>query len=88
MLGSGAVVDESARIESPACIGADCQIGVGAVVESSILWRGVRVGAGARVINAVLAEDVVVEAGSVVEGGEYGRGEHISTECTGRPLST
>jgi hypothetical protein len=40
------------------------------------------------VINAVLAEDVVVEAGSVVEGGEYGRGEHISTECTGRPLST
>ncbi len=88
MLGSGAVVDASARIESPACIGADCQIGVGAVVESSILWRGVRVGAGARVINAVLAEDVVVEAGSVVEGGEYGRGEHISTECTGRPLST
>jgi NDP-sugar pyrophosphorylase family protein len=84
LLGSGSVVDGSARIEAPACIGADCQIGVGAVIVSSILWRGVRVGPGARVINAVLAEDVVVEAGSVVEGGEYGRGERISTECTGR----
>jgi NDP-sugar pyrophosphorylase family protein len=87
LLGPGAVVDKSARIEGPVCIGAGSQIGVGAVIESSILWRGVRVGPGARVIGAVLADDVVVEAGSVVEGGEYGHGERISTECTGRPLS-
>lgn len=87
LLGSGAVVDRSARVEAPVCIGADCRIGVGAVIESSILWRGVQVGPGARVTDAVLADGVVVEAGSVVEGGEYGRNERISTECTGRPLS-
>jgi NDP-sugar pyrophosphorylase family protein len=79
LLGAGAIVDKSARIEAPVCIGADCRIDVGAVVESSILWRGVRIGPGARVSNAILADDVVVEAGSVIEGGEYGRGEHIST---------
>jgi hypothetical protein len=28
---------------------------------------------------------VTVEAGSVVEGGEYSRNERISTECSGRP---
>jgi NDP-sugar pyrophosphorylase family protein len=85
LFGAGAVVDESARIEAPVCIGAECRIGVGAVVESSILWRGAHIGPGARVTNAILADDVIVEAGSVIEGGEYGRGERISTECTGRP---
>jgi NDP-sugar pyrophosphorylase family protein len=79
LLGSRCVVDETAQIEAPVCIGADCEIGVGAVIESSILWRGVRIGAGARVVDAVLADGVVVEPGSVVEGGEYGRGERIST---------
>jgi NDP-sugar pyrophosphorylase family protein len=82
LFGSGAAVDESARVEAPVSIGADCAIGAGAVVKSSILWRGVRVGAGARVINAVLADNVVVEAGSVVDGGEYGRGARISTTPT------
>jgi NDP-sugar pyrophosphorylase family protein len=80
MFGLGAAVDESARIEAPTCIGADCEIGAGAVIESSILWRGVRVGPGARVISAVLADGVVVEAGSVVEGGEYGRGDRLSAD--------
>ncbi|HKW44999.1 MAG TPA: NDP-sugar synthase [Candidatus Eremiobacteraceae bacterium] len=87
LFGRGASVDDSARIEGPACIGASSVVEVGAVIESSILWRGVRVGSGARVSNAVFADDVVIEAGSVVEGGEYGRGERISTECTGRPLT-
>jgi NDP-sugar pyrophosphorylase family protein len=79
MFGFGAAVDGSARIEAPASIGAGCEIGAGAVIESSILWRGVRVGPGARVTNAVLADEVVVEAGSVVDGGEYGRATRIST---------
>ena len=86
LLGRGANVDPSARLEAPVCIGEECEVGVGAVIESSILWRGVRVEHGARVSGAVLADRVVVEAGSVIEGGQYGRGEHISTECTGRPL--
>lgn len=87
LVGSGAIVDTSARIVAPVCIGTDCQIGIGAVVESSILWRGARVGPGARVSNAILADDVVVEAGSVIEGGEFGRGERITcgADLYGRP---
>ena len=81
LIGAGTVVDASARIEAPVCIGADCRIGADAVVESSILWRGAHIGPGARVTNAILADDVIVEPGSVIDGGEYGRGERISTSA-------
>jgi len=86
LVGPAARVHASAVITGPACIGSGARIEPGAVVESSVLWRDVTVGPGARVAGAVLADGVVVEAGSVVEGGEYGRNQRISTECTGRPL--
>jgi NDP-sugar pyrophosphorylase family protein len=86
LFGPGAHIDESAQISGPSCIGAGARIGVGAVVERSILWRGVVVGPGACVRDAVIGADAIVEAGSVVEGGEYAQGAHISTECTGRPV--
>ena len=85
LVGPGAVLDPSARIEGFACIGAGSRVGVGAVIDSSILWRNVEVGASAQVIDAVLADGVIVEAGAVVEGGLYARDSRISTECTGRP---
>jgi NDP-sugar pyrophosphorylase family protein len=84
LLGPGVLLDPSARIVGPACIGAGSRIGVGAVVERSILWEGVVVEAGATVCDAVLAQRVHVEAGSAITGGEYGKNERISAECTGR----
>ena len=86
LYGAGARVDPSARIVGPACMGNASNVATGAVIERSIFWSGVSVGAGATVCDAVLADGVTVEAGSVVEGGEYSRNERISTECSGRPL--
>lgn len=79
LTGSGATVDPSARLAAPVCIGAGCRIEGGAAVESSILWSGVVVGAGATIRDAVLAQDVRVEAGSCIEGGEYPRAATLST---------
>lgn len=86
LTGSNVVIDESARIEAPACIGAGCRVEAGAAIESAILWSGVVVGAGATVRNAVLAHDIRVEAGSFIEGGEYPKATTIFTDCGRRRL--
>lgn len=73
LVGPGAVVDATARIIAPACIGAGSRIGPGAVVEGSVLWDDVIVEAGAVVRDAVLGEGARVSSGSTVVGGEYGK---------------
>ncbi len=73
LVGPGATVAPSARIEGPTCIGARCVIENGADVKSSILWDNVRIGAGARVEEAVLGMGVTIPSGAVVKGGEHAR---------------
>jgi len=73
LIGPGAVVDASARIVAPACIGAGSRIGPNAVVERSVLWDDVIVEKGAVVRDAVLGEGARVSSGSNVAGGEYGK---------------
>lgn len=84
LVGPDAQIDPSARIVGPACIGAGSRIGSRAVIERSILWEGVVVGAGATVRDAVLAQRVHVEPGSAIAGGEFGENERISAAVTGR----
>jgi NDP-sugar pyrophosphorylase family protein len=55
------------REHRPFDIGAECSIAPDACIERSVLWNRVRVGAGARVINSVLADDVVIPDHAVVE---------------------
>lgn len=77
LLGAGANVSPSARIEGPACIGSASIIAAAAHVVNSIFWEGVSVGAQARVKDAVLASGAQVAATAIVEGGEYGKDAHI-----------
>lgn len=77
LVGSGASVSARATVKGPTCIGAGCTVEDGAQLSSSILWQGVRVGAGASINNAVLGNDVVVDGGAIVQGGEYGRGARL-----------
>jgi NDP-sugar pyrophosphorylase family protein len=73
LTGPGVVIDASARVIAPACIGAGSRIGPNAVVEGSILWDDVIVDAGAVVRDAVLGQGARVSSGSTVSGGEYGK---------------
>ncbi|MDQ6767142.1 MAG: NDP-sugar synthase [Candidatus Eremiobacteraeota bacterium] len=77
LLGPGASVAPSARVEGPTCIGAGSTVDDGAHVSSSILWNDVKVGADARVEDVVFADRVVVEKGASVKGGEYGKSTRI-----------
>jgi NDP-sugar pyrophosphorylase family protein len=57
----------AAREHRPFDVGDDCTIACDASVERSVLWNRVTVGAGARVINSVIADDVVIPDHAVVE---------------------
>jgi NDP-sugar pyrophosphorylase family protein len=56
----------AARERHPFDIGQACEIAADAHVSRSILWDRVRIGAGARVVNCILADDVVVPPGATL----------------------
>jgi mannose-1-phosphate guanylyltransferase len=83
LIGRGAAVASGAVVAS-SVVGAGSVIGKGAVVKGSVLLPGVHVDSGASVTgsilghNAVVAEDCVVAALTVVGDGEVlGRGVHL-----------
>ncbi|HVA75566.1 MAG TPA: NDP-sugar synthase [Acidimicrobiales bacterium] len=54
-----------------------CEVSAGATVESSVLGEGVRVGDGAKVIDSVLFDDVVIGPGANVRSSIVGRGAEV-----------
>jgi len=49
-----------ARIRGPVVIGPDCNIGDGAVLETSVLWHGVTIGSGAVLKKCVVGNDTKI----------------------------
>ena len=83
-VGGEPVVHESARLGSGVrldgmvCIGADCQLENGAVVQGSVIWDQVHIRAGCLVRDCVIGDGVVVTES--VEGkviGSEGRGQIV-----------
>ena len=60
LVGADAQIDASACIIGPAVIGDACVIGAGAVVERSVLWKGVHVGAGAHVTSSIVGDGATI----------------------------
>ncbi|MBC5805593.1 MAG: mannose-1-phosphate guanylyltransferase [Candidatus Eremiobacter antarcticus] len=81
-VGAGCDISSRARLVGPACIGADCTVEAEAIVESSVLWHGVTIGKAAHVCNTVLADGASVEAGTMVNGGEYGKNARITASSS------
>lgn len=67
VMGRGCRVGAGARIIGPTVLGDGCDIGDGAVVESSILWSGAKVSAGATMRGSVAARNVSLEEGAIVD---------------------
>jgi mannose-1-phosphate guanylyltransferase len=84
MLGSGCRVGGRVRMLGPVVLGAGCVVREKAVVESSVLWSDVKVGAGAIVRNSILGagcwvgDDAVVENAVLANGAKVQRGVHLS----------
>jgi NDP-sugar pyrophosphorylase family protein len=68
-VGEGATLDASAVVGPYTVLGERSYIGPEAEVRGSILWDGVVVNAGARVYDAILASNVRIGRGAVVEPG-------------------
>jgi mannose-1-phosphate guanylyltransferase len=49
-------------------IGTDVQVGAGAVVDGSIVWDGARIGADARLTDAIVGFRTEIESGRVLNG--------------------
>jgi NDP-sugar pyrophosphorylase family protein len=58
------VATVGAREGHPFDVGTDCRIAPDARIERTVLWDRVVIGAGAHLVNSVVADDVVVPAGA------------------------
>ena len=68
-IGAGAEVGAGATISGQSVIGASVVVGDNAVIETSILWSGCRVGGDAVVTDAILGRQVRVEEHATVSAG-------------------
>ena len=59
-------------------IGVNCAIPPDAVIQNSVLWDRVVVGRGARIIDSVIADDVVIPPNSIVDN------QVVTTHATGK----
>jgi mannose-1-phosphate guanylyltransferase len=70
------------RVVAPALVGADCEIGSGAIVGGrTVLGHGVRIGDGAHVEGSVLLDGCSVGTGVLLRGSIIGAGVEIGDHC-------
>ena len=60
-IGSKCRIGQRVYIKGPVVMGSDCYVGEGASIESAVLWRGVNVGAGARLKQCVVGGNTKIE---------------------------
>ena len=72
VVGNNCTLGRNVRLSGPAVIGSDGKILEGAVVEESIIWGAVDIGAGVTVRRSIIANNCRLSAGSIVEDSVLG----------------
>jgi mannose-1-phosphate guanylyltransferase len=67
-IGANARIGEGARVAGPSVIGETVVVEGGATLEASIVWEGSRIGAGARLCDAIVGKDYRVEPNAALNG--------------------
>lgn len=67
-IGAGVRIGDRVRISGPSVIGARARIAPDALIESSILWDDVSVGAGARLDGAIIGNGYAIAQGAKING--------------------
>lgn len=77
MLGARCRVETGVRLAGPSVLGEGCYLGEKAAVLRSVLWSGVRVGAGASVIDSIVGDGCSIGEEAIVEGSVLANGARV-----------
>jgi mannose-1-phosphate guanylyltransferase len=77
LIGRSSRVGAGVKIQGPSVIGDNCAIRERALIERSVLWSGVRIGAGAVVRDSIVGSDCWIGDDAVVEGAVLANGARV-----------
>jgi mannose-1-phosphate guanylyltransferase len=77
IIDDGCSIGEGVRIIGPSAIGRNCRIQAHAVIEDSIIWDGVTIGAGTHIKGSVISNGTVIPDNEVVENSIITPGQTI-----------
>jgi mannose-1-phosphate guanylyltransferase len=77
LLGRNARIGSGVKISGPCVIGDNCSVREQAVIERSVLWSDVRVGAGAIVRDSIIGSNCWIGDEAVVEGAVLANGSRV-----------
>jgi mannose-1-phosphate guanylyltransferase len=80
ILGANCRLGGQVSVSGPSVIGDDCTIREHAVIDASILWKDVKVGAGAVIRNSIVGEGCVIGDGCVIQGAVLANGAKVKRE--------
>ncbi|MGE3985195.1 MAG: sugar phosphate nucleotidyltransferase [Dehalococcoidia bacterium] len=80
ILGANCRVGGQVKISGPTVIGDNCAIREHAVIDASVLWNDVKIGAGAVVRDSIIGEGCVIGDGCVIEGSVLANGAKVKRE--------
>jgi mannose-1-phosphate guanylyltransferase len=66
LIDSGCSIDKEVRLKGPVVIGHDCRLERGSLVENTVLWDNVTIGANAGLVNCVVSSRVVIGENSKI----------------------
>jgi len=81
LIGNRCTIARQAKIRGPAVIGDGCTILKDSIIENSIIWRKVRLGARASLKNSIVADKCCLDEGSCVEDSVLGDKVTVAAGC-------
>ncbi len=67
VIGDGCIIDQGVQIKGPVSIGKDCRIHEKAMIESTIIWDGVTIGANAKIKGCIISSGTLIAENQVIE---------------------
>jgi mannose-1-phosphate guanylyltransferase len=80
LIGKDNNINEYVQVKGPAIFGSGCTIEKNAIIEGSVLWDGVHIGANSVIINCIIGAQSTIEAKNVLDGCFIGDGIVIEKE--------
>jgi mannose-1-phosphate guanylyltransferase len=67
IIGDGCIIRREAELKAPVILGRDCRLGEGVVVENTVVWDTVTIGAGTKLKDCIVSSGTVIEENREIE---------------------